>query len=165
MGQHVFCIFIYYRGHHRKGTAIYDADEDNLQQKLWFHWTKNVFLNTMESFEQENPYQLALFLPWKNISVNLFRAAPYMLVLVLHQDVLFHCWIVLLPNHLSLMYNAAILIFLYLQMCFGGGIAPYSWTGGFLQKTAWLLKPAKNIILANVFLCWIHQVNLLIPSQ
>ncbi len=28
-----FCILINYRGHHRKGVAIYDATQVNLQQK------------------------------------------------------------------------------------------------------------------------------------
>jgi hypothetical protein len=53
-------------------------------------WNKNVFLNTTESFKQENIYKLTLFLPLKKVSVDLFRAAPYMLMLVLHKDVLFH---------------------------------------------------------------------------
>ncbi len=89
MEQHIFCIFIDYRGHHRKGVAIYVATWVNLHHKLWFHWTQNVFLNTAESFEQEKLYLLTSFLPWKYISVDPFRAAPYMLMLVLHKDVLF----------------------------------------------------------------------------
>jgi hypothetical protein len=43
MEQRVFCIWIDYRGHHRKGVAFYNATQVNLQQKPWFHWTKNVF--------------------------------------------------------------------------------------------------------------------------
>ncbi len=39
MEQHVFCIFIHYRGHRRKGVSIYNATTVNLQQKPWFHWT------------------------------------------------------------------------------------------------------------------------------
>ncbi len=35
MEQHAFNIFIAYRGRHTKGFAIYDATDDNLQQKLW----------------------------------------------------------------------------------------------------------------------------------
>jgi len=53
MEQRIFCIFIDYRGHHRKGDEIYNVTLVNLQQKLWFHWTKNVYLNTTESFKQE----------------------------------------------------------------------------------------------------------------
>ncbi len=49
-------IFIDYSGHHRKGVAIYNAIKVNLQQHFWFHWTKNVFLNTTESFKQEKLY-------------------------------------------------------------------------------------------------------------
>jgi len=44
MEQRVFCIFIDHRGHHRKGVEIYNATLVNLNQKLWFHWTKNVYL-------------------------------------------------------------------------------------------------------------------------
>jgi hypothetical protein len=36
MEQHVVCIFIDYRGHHRKGVAIYNATEINLQENLGF---------------------------------------------------------------------------------------------------------------------------------
>jgi hypothetical protein len=37
MEQHVFVVFIDYRGHHRKGVAILNATQVNLKQKLWFH--------------------------------------------------------------------------------------------------------------------------------
>jgi hypothetical protein len=53
MEQCVFCIFIVYRGHHKKGVAIYDATSINLQPKPWFHLTNDVFLNTTERFKQE----------------------------------------------------------------------------------------------------------------
>jgi len=49
--------------------------------------TKNVFLNTTESFKQEIDIVFAM----KKISVDLLRAAPYMLMLELHKDALFHC--------------------------------------------------------------------------
>jgi hypothetical protein len=86
-----FCILIDYRGHHIKGIATYNATWVNLQQKLWFRWTKNVSLNTTESFKQEKLYSLTSFLPWIKISVGLFRGALYMLKLLLHKDALFHC--------------------------------------------------------------------------
>ncbi len=35
MEKHVFCIFIDYRVHYRKGVAIY-VPTFNLQHKLWF---------------------------------------------------------------------------------------------------------------------------------
>jgi hypothetical protein len=38
-----FLLFIDYRGHHRKGIAIYNATEGSLQQKIWFHSTKMCF--------------------------------------------------------------------------------------------------------------------------
>jgi len=44
-----------YRERQRKGVAIYDATQANLQQKPWFQ-QKNVFLNTAERFEQEKVY-------------------------------------------------------------------------------------------------------------
>jgi hypothetical protein len=31
-----FCIFIYYRGHHRQGVAIFNVDYDDFQPKLQF---------------------------------------------------------------------------------------------------------------------------------
>ncbi len=43
MEQRIFCIFINYRGNHRKGVAIYEANSVNLQSKPWFHWTKIIF--------------------------------------------------------------------------------------------------------------------------
>jgi hypothetical protein len=43
MEQHVFCIFINYRGRHSKGCAIHNGSYVNLQQKPWFHGTKMYF--------------------------------------------------------------------------------------------------------------------------
>jgi hypothetical protein len=76
MEQRVFCIVIDYRGHHRKGAAIYNATWVNLPQKLWFHWTKNVFLNTTESFKQGKLYWLTLFLPRKINICWPFQSCP-----------------------------------------------------------------------------------------
>jgi hypothetical protein len=79
MEQHIFCLFIDYRGHHRKGVAIYNATYVNLQQKLWFHWTKNVFSNTAESFKQEK-LLIDIIFATEKIYVDLLRAAPCMLM-------------------------------------------------------------------------------------
>jgi hypothetical protein len=43
MKQHVFCIFIDYRGHHRKGVEIVYADYVNFQPKPWFQLKKMYF--------------------------------------------------------------------------------------------------------------------------
>jgi hypothetical protein len=51
MEQHVFCIFIDYRGRHRKGVAIYDATLVNLQQKLWFHIKKECIFEHYREFQ------------------------------------------------------------------------------------------------------------------
>ncbi len=75
MGQHNFCIFIDYRGHHRKGVAICNATQVNLQQNLWFCWTKNVFLNPTE-FQARKTQLIDIILAMKKISVDFFRAAP-----------------------------------------------------------------------------------------
>jgi hypothetical protein len=57
MEQHILCIFIDYRGHHRKGVAIYNAHfKPYYNRDFRFHGTKNVFLNTTESFKQEKLY-------------------------------------------------------------------------------------------------------------
>ncbi len=52
MEQHIFGIFIDYRVHRKEGVAIYNATQVTLQQKPWFCWTKNVFLNNIEGFNQ-----------------------------------------------------------------------------------------------------------------
>ncbi len=51
MEQHIFCIFIDYRGHHRKSVPIYNVTWVKLKQNLWFCWTKYGFLNTTEWFK------------------------------------------------------------------------------------------------------------------
>jgi hypothetical protein len=86
MEQHAFCILIDYRGHHRKGVANYIATYLNLQQKPWFHWTKNVFLNITLRFKQEKSLLIDIILPRKKNSYDLFRAAHYRFML----DLLFH---------------------------------------------------------------------------
>jgi hypothetical protein len=55
-----------------------------------------LFLKTTESFKQEKLYELTSFSP-QNISVDLFRVAPYMLMLLLHKDALFH-WVLSLAR-------------------------------------------------------------------
>jgi hypothetical protein len=51
----IFYILIDYRGHQRKGVAIYDATQANLLQKPWFR-QKKIFLNTAKRFKQEKVY-------------------------------------------------------------------------------------------------------------
>ncbi len=93
MEQHVLLIFIDYKGLQRKGVAIYIAAWVNLRQKRWFHWTKNVFLNTAE-FQARKTLLIDIIFAMKKISVDLFRAAPYILMLELQKDVLFHYLVV-----------------------------------------------------------------------
>jgi hypothetical protein len=50
MEQHIFCIFIDYRGHHRKGAAIYNAIKSIYNRNFGFIEQKNVFLKNTESF-------------------------------------------------------------------------------------------------------------------
>ncbi len=38
-----FCIFIDYRGYHRKGVAIVNADRVDFQPKPWFQQKKSIF--------------------------------------------------------------------------------------------------------------------------
>ncbi len=52
MEQHVFYYFDDYRGHHRKGIAIYTATEINLHEKYIGFIQQNVFMNTKERFKQ-----------------------------------------------------------------------------------------------------------------
>ncbi len=51
MEQHIFCIFIDYRGRHWKGVSVYNVIRINLQPKPLLHRTNNVFLNTTEWFK------------------------------------------------------------------------------------------------------------------
>jgi hypothetical protein len=51
---------------------------------------KNYFLNTTESFSKTNSINCHHFCAMEKNYVNLFRAAPYMLMLVLCKDALFH---------------------------------------------------------------------------
>ncbi len=89
MEQCVFCIFIDYRGHHRKYVAVYNADWVNLQQKLWFQWIKMYFWKLKIVSSKKNSIVWLHFYHVKK-SVDLLRAAPYMLTLVLHKDAPFH---------------------------------------------------------------------------
>ncbi len=56
-----------------------------IEQKMYF-WTLQRVSSKKNSIKQH------YFCAWKKISVDLFRAAPYMFMLVLHKDALFN-WI------------------------------------------------------------------------
>jgi hypothetical protein len=43
MEQHIFYTFIDYRGHHRKGVAIFNADNVDFEPKPWFQQKKVCF--------------------------------------------------------------------------------------------------------------------------
>jgi hypothetical protein len=58
MAKLVCCIFIEYRGHHRKGVAIYNANEINLQPKPWFHLANDVFLNPQRGSNEKKSINL-----------------------------------------------------------------------------------------------------------
>ncbi len=54
MEQHILYHFNDYRGHHRKGIAIYTATLKSINIKnVGFYSTKNVFLNITERLKQE----------------------------------------------------------------------------------------------------------------
>jgi hypothetical protein len=90
MEQQFFCIFIDYRGHHRKGVAMYNAYEVNLQQEHTFHWTKKCIFEHYSKFQARKTLIIDIILPWKKNYVDLYRAAPNMFILQRHKDVLFH---------------------------------------------------------------------------
>ncbi len=71
-----------YRGHHRKGVSICNATKTIYNQNLCFIEQKMYFWT---------PHRGSKTLSWKYFSDNLFRAAPFRLMLVLHKDALFHC--------------------------------------------------------------------------
>jgi hypothetical protein len=52
MEQHIFSIFIDYRGHHRKGAAFI-MPLKSIYNKTLVSLNKNLFLNTTEKFKQE----------------------------------------------------------------------------------------------------------------
>ncbi len=82
-----FCIFIDYKGCHRKGAAICNDTWVNLQPKPWFRTTKKCIF---EQYWEVPTIKLTLLWSWKYFSGDLFRASPYRLILVKHKDVLYH---------------------------------------------------------------------------
>ncbi len=52
MEQHVFCIFINYRGRHRKGAAIYLRQ---FTTKTLVSWNKNVFFEHQRGSNNKKP--------------------------------------------------------------------------------------------------------------
>ncbi len=54
IGIAVFCIFIDYRGKHRKGVAIYNVIQVILPPKPWFHWTKMYFWTLQSGSNNKN---------------------------------------------------------------------------------------------------------------
>jgi hypothetical protein len=84
--QTFFCIFIDYRGHCRKGVAIFNADYVNFQPKPA---KKCIFEHHREVQTIKNKL-IYIDLVMKLFSDDLLRAALYRLMLVLHKDALFH---------------------------------------------------------------------------
>ncbi len=71
--QHIFYIFIDCRGRHWKGISICNADKVNLQQKLWFHWTK-VYLWKLQQGKNTNKWSYIvdnISLKISNIKLNI----------------------------------------------------------------------------------------------
>jgi hypothetical protein len=91
MEQHIFCIFIDYRGHHRKGIAIYNATLSHFTAETLVSSNKKCIFEHYREFQARKTQLIDIIFATKKISVDLFRAAPYMLMLVLHKDALFHC--------------------------------------------------------------------------
>ncbi len=60
-----------------------------MQQKAGFH-RKSVFLSATEKFKQEKNLLIDTVLAIEFFSRDLFRAAPYRLMVVLHKGALFH---------------------------------------------------------------------------
>ncbi len=61
---------------------IYNRNFGFIEQKIYFEHYRQ--------FQARNTLLIDIIFAMKKISVDLFRAAPYMLMLVLHKDVLFH---------------------------------------------------------------------------
>ncbi len=111
-----FCIFIDYRGHHRKGVAIYSATLVNLQQKLWFHWTQIVLFEHNREIQARKTQLIDIIFAMKKKSADLFRAAPYMLMLVLHKDALF-------SRHFNYFFLTLMLNFKQWNLTYLGGVS------------------------------------------
>ncbi len=78
----------------------------------------------------------------------------------------FHSRTILSPNHKLLIFDLVILIFKYLEMYLGRGLAPYSPAVGSLLRTPWLaMLTGKMKHLGNVLFWLIHHLNLLISWQ
>jgi hypothetical protein len=63
----------------------------------------------------------------------------------------FNRWIVLSPNYTSLIYNSAIFIFICLDSCLRGGLAPSSQTVGSLLRTPRQAMLARKMIYLEMF--------------
>jgi hypothetical protein len=101
MVQHVFCIFIDYRGHHRKGFEICNADYVIFSTKTMISTEKMYLWTIQRGPNNKKIHQLTSIWSWKYFSGDLLRAALYRLMLVLHKDALFHSYILLYCNGVS----------------------------------------------------------------
>ncbi len=81
MEQRIVCIFIGYRGNHRKSQFTTES--------LVLSNNKCIFEHCWE-FQARKTLLIGIIFATKKISVDLFRAAPYMIMLVLHKDALSH---------------------------------------------------------------------------
>ncbi len=92
MGQRVFfAFFIKYRGRHRKGVAIYKPFKSIYNKNLDFIEQKMYWWKQLRGSNNKN-LPIDIIFVMKFFSDDLFRVAPYSLMLVLNQDVLFR-WI------------------------------------------------------------------------
>ncbi len=89
MEQHVYCIFIDYRGHHKKVLQLKMPLKSIYNMNFGFIEQKYIFEHYKEIETRKNLLIDFIFVMKKN-SDDLFRAAPYRLMLVLHKDALFH---------------------------------------------------------------------------
>jgi hypothetical protein len=87
MEQHVFCIFNYYRGHHRNGDAIYNKSIYN--KKLYFI-DQEMYFWTLQIDSNKQTFTNWHYFCHNTILMPFLRAALYRLILLLHKGALFH---------------------------------------------------------------------------
>ncbi len=103
MEQRIFAFSLIIEGTTEK-VLQFSATLVNLQQKLWFRWTQNVLFEHNREIQARKTPLIDIIFAMKKKSVDLFRAAPYMLMLVVHKDALFHYPLFFLPLQLLFSY-------------------------------------------------------------
>jgi hypothetical protein len=65
MEQHILCIFIDYRGHHRKGIAIYNATLSHFTTETLVSWNKECIFEHYREFQARKTLLIGIIFAMK----------------------------------------------------------------------------------------------------